>query len=146
MAKFNYKFENVKKIKETFKTKAQKELAEVEHRIEITLREIEKILTEKRNLKKEFYSNSKQKASDLHSRIYYENFLGGLIISLEAKLVALNKEKDERLKVLTQRSKEHKIFETLEEKHYENFLFEENKNEQIQIDDIAVKRYVRGQN
>ncbi len=146
MAKFNYKFESIKNVKETLKKKAQKELSEVQLQIEMVKKEIENILAEKKHLKQQFWNNPKVIASEIQSRLYYENFLDGLVKSLNEKLNDLESLKNEKLNLLSQKSKEHKIFETLESKHYEAFLLKENKDEQIQIDEIASKRFVRGKN
>jgi flagellar export protein FliJ len=44
---------------------------------------------------------------------------------------------------LVQKTKEHKIFNKLEEKHSEKFLFEQSKQELGFIDELATQKFVR---
>ena len=146
MSKFNYKFKSVKNVKKNLEIKAQKDLSDVDLQIESVRMEIEKLNNEKQAIKAGFNINPKVKISEIQSRIYYENFIDGLVISLNTKIAELEVIRAKRLEVLAQKSKEHKIFQTLEEKHLEAFIAIENKAEQILIDDVAGKRFIRSKN
>jgi flagellar export protein FliJ len=62
------------------------------------------------------------------------------------KINDLNKQKEKKINELIQKSKEHKIFDSLEEKHREIFYDEQNKEEQVNINEIAIQRFLREQN
>lgn len=59
------------------------------------------------------------------------------------EIESLEKVKETRMVELEQKTKEHKIFETLEEQHYEDFLLTQNQLEQKEIDEIASKKFAR---
>ena len=47
---------------------------------------------------------------------------------------------------LVEKSKETKMFEKLKIKHHGEFIKDQNKLEQIELDDIATKKFVRSNN
>jgi len=146
LAKFVYKYESVKKVKENLEKKAQKELALIDLRIETVEREILAVEEERKQLMASGPQNKKIKISEVQSKIYYDKYLEEHIKTLIEKLGTLKAEKKVILDELVKKSKEHKIFKTLEEKHLQNFLNEENKSDQIQMDDISVQKFVRKKN
>lgn len=143
MAKFNYKYESVKKVKENLEKKAQKEVASIDLKIEKVKNDILEVEEKRKQNKVSGNENDTVKASELHSKIYYDKYLEEVITSLKENLENLEIEKKGLLDELIKKSKEHKIFKTLEEKHLQNFVIEENRNDQIQMDDISVQKFAR---
>ncbi len=143
MAKFIYKYESVKKVKESLEKKAQKEVASIDLKIEKVKNEILEVDEKRKQISLSGEENDIVKASELHSKIYYDKYLEEHKKSLLEKLGKLELEKKTLLDELVKKSKEHKIFKTLEEKHLQNFITEENKNDQIRMDDISVQKFVR---
>ncbi len=66
MAKFVYKYESVKKVKENLEKKAQKELALIDLRIETVEREILAVEEERKQLMASGPQNKKIKISEVH--------------------------------------------------------------------------------
>jgi len=143
MAKFVYKYESVKNVKESLEKKAQKEVASINLKIEKVNDEINDVDEKRKQISISGKESDKVKASEVHSKIYYDKFLEEHKKSLLEKKEKLEHEKNTLLEELIIKSKEHKIFKTLEEKHLRNFIDEENKNDQIQMDDISVQKFAR---
>lgn len=143
MAKFKYKFESVKKIKKIIEKKTQKELMVIEADIQRTKQAIVEVNTIKDESKNNTYSKVHLTINEIKFQQSYERYLDEKIVKLKMELGEHEKRKVEKLKELAEKSKEHTVFEKLKEKHYENFLLEENRREQIEIDEIASIRYNR---
>lgn len=143
MAKFRYKFESIKKVKKIIEKKTQKELMVIEADIQRTKQAIVEVNTIKDESKNSTYSKVHLTINEVKFQQSYERYLDEKIAKLKMELGEHEKRKIEKLKELAEKSKEHTVFEKLKEKHYENFLLEENRREQIEIDEIASIRYNR---
>ncbi len=143
MAKFNYKFETVKKIKETLEKKTQKELSLIELEVSKINEEIKNMFLTKKLNKAKLTNNGTVKVNMLHYLQNYELFIDNKIETLQKKVIELLKEKEKKIQELALRSKETKMFEKLREKHYMDYLIEQKKLDQIEIDEIATKKFVR---
>ena len=142
MAKFVYKFEAIKKVKGTLEKKAQKEVAIIEI-------EIDKLMTEYDRLTME-EMNSRNTAMHKNITVGELKFKKGYEVCLENErtliLDQIGKLKEKRnikMSELVQKSKEHKIFETLEENDSEDFNNEQNRLEMRFIDELATQKFVR---
>lgn len=141
MAKFNYKFKTIKKVKEQIEKKHQKELAICD----LEIKRIENYLIELKdsiiNEKARLLINNQIKISDAHFFSKYENFVNGKLKAAEKELSAKKKERIKKMKILVEMSKETKILEKLEEKHKVEFFKEQERLEQIDLDEIAVTSF-----
>lgn len=143
MAKFRYKFEAIKKIKENLEKKVQKEISVIDLEINRLSNKRLDVLNQKARARQECFSKNSFRVFELKFQEQLEQ-----VLETEAEKISLSiRELEENRKVkvaeLTEKSRENKIFETLKEKHYEDFLFEENQIEQKEIDEIASKQYSR---
>jgi len=143
MAKFKYKFETIKKIKETMEKKTQKELSLIELEISKANEAIKNLLVSKKLHKAKLTNNGTVKVSMLHYLQNYELLIDKKIETLQMHITELQKSKEKKIAELAQRTKEAKMFEKLKEKHYLDFLNEQKKIDQIEIDEIASKKFVR---
>ncbi|HEX2960369.1 MAG TPA: flagellar FliJ family protein [Ignavibacteriales bacterium] len=143
MAKFRYKFESIKKIKETFEKKIQKEISLIDLEIEKQNGLLESLAEEKNKSRNSLSGRSFIKISELQFQGEVQNLLGLREKKILNEIANLRKIKETRMLELEQKTKEHKIFETLEEKHYEDFLLVQNQIEQKEIDEIASKKFAR---
>ena len=141
MAKFKYKFESIKKVKKIFEKKAQKELMEVEAEILKVKQKIIDTNLVRNKSKKDFLAKAHYTVSEMKFQENYEKYLDEQVENFKLELNELFKLKEEKLKELAEKSKEHKIFDKLKEKNYQDFMLEENKKEQKEIDEIASIRY-----
>ncbi len=144
MGRFTFKFENIKSIKESLEKKIEKELALIDLEINKKETEIKEIFELKLNRKRDLLKNKKIKGSELHFHSTYDKTLDSRIEEFRQQLEQLKKKREEKLEELTEKSKEVKMFELLKEKHKIDFMKEERRFEQKEFDDIATKRFARG--
>jgi flagellar FliJ protein len=140
MAKFNYKFDSIKKVKQIVEKKVQKEVAVVELEIEKRKAEINELIEEKHNTISDLKSKKSLKISEIQFMNNFEKLIDEKIIAIKKDIERLEKVRQQKLDELAQKSKETKMFEKLEEKHLQQFIVEQNRLEQIEIDDIATKK------
>lgn len=76
---------------------------------------------------------------------YYLQGLQGGIKSTEIELVEKNKEVEVRRNDLRNKQMERKTVQTLKEKKYDKYVKEQNRIEQINIDELALYAYIRNQ-
>ncbi|MGD8777607.1 MAG: flagellar export protein FliJ [Ignavibacteria bacterium] len=143
MAKFKYKFENIHRIKKTIEKKVQREVAEIELEIDRRLAEVKNLLAEKQEKKIELKNKKSLKVSELQFHEQFFLTIDKKVELINDDIVKLKKDKEIKMNELVEKSKETKMFEKLEEKHFEIFQKEENKLEQVEMDDIATKKFVR---
>lgn len=143
MAKFNFKFESVKKIKETLEKKTQKELSLIELEVSKINEEIKNLFITKKLNKAKVTGNGTIKVNMLHYLQNYELFIDNKIEELQKRVIELLKAKEKKIIELSDRTKETKMFEKLKEKHLIDYVNVQKKIEQIEIDEIATKQFVR---
>jgi flagellar export protein FliJ len=146
MTKFNYKYESIKNVKKNLEKKSQKELAAIDIKIEKVRKDIRELEKKRNQIIINESSDKTIKISEIHSKINYGNYLNEMINMHQKMLNIYNDERNEKVEELVSKSKEHKIFKTLEEKTLQEFIFEDNKLQQNQLDDISVQKFSRGKN
>jgi len=137
LAKFKYKFDSIRKVKESLEKKAQKEVNEIEMKIAGENQKISDLENEKIRIHSELKSKQHARASELQFLISFEDTLDERIKTIKTEIVGLEKKKEEKLQALIQKTKEHKVFDALEQKYKEDFIYEENHIEQKEMDEIA---------
>ncbi len=143
MAKFIYKFESIKRIKKLLEKKAQKELMLIQAEINKKNNEIAELEKRKKDQREETYSKKNIKVTELKFQEDYEKYIDERIAQISSEIDILEKEKEEKLKDLTEKSKEHKTFEKLKEKYKTEFEIEEKRKDQLNLDEIASIRHKR---
>lgn len=143
MGKFKYKFETIKSIKERFEKIVQKELAVINIDIERLKEKVEILKDELRETKIKKLQNKSTTINDLQFYSKHEGYCERKINLLKKEIDKKKIEKDKKLKELVKKSKETKTFEKLKEKHLEEFIKKQDKLEQIELDEIAVKGFNR---
>ncbi len=141
MGKFIYKYDSVKKVKDMLEKKVQKELAYINEEIENRIIEYEKLIVE---LEISFFNIlSNKKVSEMKSLEDYRKSLVKRIESVQSKIKLLEIRKENTLNDLIEKSKEKKIFDTLEEAHFENYQDEENTKEKNILNEIAIQKFIK---
>lgn len=143
MSKFKYRFESIKKIKEALEKKVQKEISIIEMEIDSLDQARRQVLEEKLSSQKNLAQRTNIKASELQFLVEVQNLLDMKAREIQEEIVKFEKKKEVKMVELTQKIKEHKIFETLEERHYEDYLLSQNQIEQKEIDEIATQLFAR---
>ncbi len=141
MKKYKFQFESIKKIKEMLEKKAQKEVAEIEHEIERAKREYARMEEEKSKVLNT--GKTSYKASELQFRNDYRELMDKKLEAMTQYIEELGFKRDEKMQDLIQKSKEHKIFDALDDNEKEKFLLEQNKIEALDIDEIAISKFIR---
>lgn len=144
MAKFKYKFESIKQIKKRYEKKVQKEVAVIGLEIKKREQQINELYEKSKNEKERILKKGSRKASELHFFSMYDNYLINEVGRIKQEIEIKKIEKEKKLIELTEKTKETKIFEKLEEKHFEEFTLEQNKKEQLELDEIAVTKFIKG--
>ena len=140
MAKFAYKYENIKRIKKIFEKEVQRQISQLNIKIQKLNEYKEELIREKEDEKRKILAKSFIENKELHFYSKFEKYINEKLEYVEEKIKLLEKEKKEKIEELVQKSKETKIFEKLEEHHKNKFETEQNRLEQIQMDEIALKK------
>ncbi|MHB1687317.1 MAG: flagellar export protein FliJ [Ignavibacteriaceae bacterium] len=142
MAKFIYKFEAIKQVKESLEKKAQKEVALIELEIDKLKKDHDKLLEEEMLSRKNNFKRNVL-AAEIKFKKNYELNLNKRRSNIIEKINQLNNDKKIKLTELVQRSKEHKIFDTLEETLREDYNQEQKHIETIYTDELANQKFIR---
>ncbi|MBI2419591.1 MAG: flagellar FliJ family protein [Ignavibacteriales bacterium] len=143
--KFTYKFESIKRIKEVLQKKVQKEISEIDMKINLIAAEMEKLELTIKAMQLEVGQKKHVKVAEMQHLSRYEDYLSDKIKSLHIEIKELERQRALKLAELQQKQKEQKIFEVLETKKREEFRTEENHLEQITLDEIANQKYLQGE-
>jgi flagellar export protein FliJ len=141
MAKFIFRLDSVKRVKENYEKKAKRELASINNFINDHQKMREKLIEEVNSLRNSI--KPKMTVSELKFLGGYKNSLTLKIKNEEAELNRLEQEKKRKISEVMQRAKEKKILLQLEEQQKTEFLKEENKTELKQFDEIAIQNFSR---
>lgn len=142
MAKFKFKFDNVKKVKEALETKTKKEIAVIDHEIEKEKNAKQKLIDETKENKKVF-SKSSVKISELKFLKNYETVTEKKIEKIDENIQKLDIKRDVKMDELIEKKKENKILSKLEENMQSDFDKEQNKLDLKKFDEIATQKFVR---
>ncbi len=143
MGKFKFRYETLKSVREAMEKKAQKELAEIDLKIKKKYDEIKSLEIKKITERRKFDALRKATISQIQ---VFEKYIESLEAEKQRIQIEINKLDDlryEKQKELMKKAQEVKIMEKLKEKHLEDFIREENKTEQKQIDETATGLFVR---
>ena len=143
MAKFKYKFKSIKEIKERLEKKTQKELSIIDLEIAKNKEKITELNKLVKKGKIKMLNQDSIKVSELHFYSKYESYLLSQIELLQKHIQEKKIERQNKLNELVQKSKETKTFEKLEEKHFTEFVKEQDKIEQNELDEIAVQKFIK---
>ncbi len=141
MAKFIFRLDSVKRVKENYEKKAKRELAVINNYINDHQKIREKLIEEINSLRNNV--KPRMTASELKFLGGYKNSLNTRIKNEEAELTRLEQEKLRKVSEVMQKAKEKKILTQLEEHQHKEFIKEENKSELKQFDEIAIQNFSR---
>lgn len=142
MKKFNYKFDSILKVKESFKKQAMKEVALIGKAIEEKTEKKESLIKELNECK--LNSNKTlMKISELQfieSHIY---FLTKKIQFVDSELYRLRLQLKMKQAELLEKTKESKVFQLMKEAKYISHKYEENQEEMKMLDELAIQKASR---
>ena len=143
MGEFKFKYKSIENLKRILEKQVQKELAEIDLEIEKVMDYLSRLKIEKANFIDKKDEPRRTKIIDVQLNENYLIQLDLKIEEVEEEIIELSEKRELKLKELEEKSKEKKVFEILGEKYLNEFIKEENRLEQLEIDDIATKRYIR---
>ncbi|MDP3684737.1 MAG: flagellar export protein FliJ [Ignavibacteria bacterium] len=141
MPKFIYKFDTIRKVKESLEKKVQKEVAEIDLSIEKYKKILQKLSDEEKEQRSKFTTNIK--IVEIKERQAYLVSLKKKIENVQLQISALYLQREKKIHELIQKSKEHKIFDSLEDVYREQFNEEDKRVEMVQVNETATQRFVR---
>ena len=142
MKKFNYKFDSILKVKESFKKQAMKEVALIGKEIEAKT-EKKQVLINELNQCKLSSDKTSMKVSELQfieSHIY---FLTKKIQFVDSELYRLRLQLKMKQTELLEKTKESKIFQKMKEAKYISHKHDENQEEIKMLDELAIQKASR---
>lgn len=142
MAKFKFKFDNVKKVKETLETITKKEIALIDKEIEKEKMARKKLIEDAEEQKKSFTKNS-MKASEFRFLKNFSDATEKKIENIDQSIQNLDKKREVKMDELVEKKKENKILAKLEENMQKEFDKEQNKLDLKKFDEIATQKFVR---
>ena len=140
MSKFRFKFESVKKVKEAFEKKAQKELAQLDLIIAKHQDLKQKLVDEINDLRNSAYKK-KMNVSELQFIGGYDTVLKQQIEMQSEVINQLEKKREKKIEEVVIKTKEKKILNQLEESYRETFYKDINIAELKNFDEIAVQNF-----
>lgn len=143
MAKFKYKFDAIKEIKQRLEKKTQKELAVIDLDIAHNNNKILKLASLLKEQKKKKLEKKSKAIKEYHFDEKYESYLVEQIELIRNYIAKKKIERNKKLQELVEKSKETKTFEKLEEKHFAAFVKTQEKLEQKEMDEFAVKEFIK---
>jgi flagellar FliJ protein len=140
MAKFRYKFDSVLNVKIIMEKKIQQELSLIEKEIK-EFNHKRKIVIEERDRARQSMIEGKCKISEYISIKIFDTNLCKVIKSIEKKIETLNETKMIKQSELIEKKKERKVFETLKDSQFQEYLLEERRSELKELNEIAIRNY-----
>lgn len=142
MSKFVYKFDSIIRVKEILEKKILKEISDIEKEIE-KLEKNKNLLIMKRKKLSDSISSGLINANDYKSAKTLHRSMGKEIISVEKKIEDWKNKKNMKIDELKERKKEKRVFETLKEHQYEEFVIESNREELKRLNEVAINNFNR---
>lgn len=141
MGKFQFKYHTVKNVKDLLEKKVQKEVSAIENQILDYKEQYDSYMESLADCKNS--RHNVKKIFEIKIIEDHQKFLSEQIYQIENKIKLLESKKDEKLSELTEKNKEKKIFETLEESAFNNFIYEEMLKEEKILDDFSSQKIAR---
>lgn len=142
MAKFKFKYETIKRIKERQEDRIKNELSELESRINLLLEKKDSIIEEMNEFRLQM--NGRLTSIEIKFSKDFERSALNHIKEIDANIIKIQLEKEQKMSELIEKKQECKVFSNLKEKHLSSFLFEENKRDIDKMNEIAIRKYARG--
>ncbi len=142
MQKFEFKYDTILKIKEIFEKKILKEISDLEKEIDKLNNYKHKISDKKKKLAQKI-TQGKIKIIDYKSAKSLCKTLEKEISNIQKKIDELILLRRRKFDELLEKKKEKKIFETLKDRQYEEYLIETNRKDIKHLNEIAINNYNR---
>lgn len=149
MSRFRFSMENILIIKEKLEEQAKNEYAQANARLFREQDKLDVLVCRCEEARQELRKKLQETLSmkDIRKREEAVEVLKFYVIQQQMAVIRCEKEVEVAREKLSEAMKERKIFEKLREKAYEEFVQEENKKEQREVDELmSYKHGVRTKN
>lgn len=149
MSRFRFSMENILIIKEKLEEQAKNEYAQANARLFREQDKLDALVCRCEEARQELRKKLQEMLSmkDIRKREEAVEVLKFYVIQQQMAVIRCEKEVEVAREKLSEAMKERKIFEKLREKAYEEFVQEENKKEQREVDELmSYKHGVRTKN
>lgn len=149
MSRFRFSMENILIIKEKLEEQAKNEYAQANARLFREQDKLDALVCRCEEARQELRKKLQETLSmkDIRKREEAVEVLKFYVIQQQLAVMRCEKEVEVAREKLSEAMKERKIFEKLREKAYEEFVQEENKKEQREVDELmSYKHGVRTKN
>ncbi len=140
MSNFKFKFESVKKVKEAFEKKAQKDLAQIDLLI-VKHQELRQRLVDEINDLRNSAFKKKMNIAELQFIGGYDTVLKQQIEMQTEVITQLEKKRSKKIEEVAAKTKEKKILNQLEETYKEKYNHDSNSAELKFFDELAVQNF-----
>jgi flagellar FliJ protein len=140
MKRKTFRLQKVLEIREIIEKKHQKELALAKQNIQVQHKELDRVLIKKKSFIRTMLKNERPNASEMLRSYDYLTAVTQDIHHRNCTIKNLKEEADKKRKKLLQATRDKKILENLREKILRQIETEENKKEQIELDEIATRK------
>lgn len=142
MSKFIFKFDQIIRIKEVLEKKILKEISLIDREIKNSINRKNSLIDKKKNLY-ESITSGQIRIYEFKSASAHIKTIENDISNIDKKIMELEHRKAQKQSELIQKKKELKTFETLKENKMEEFLFDSNREELKQMNEIAISNFIR---
>jgi flagellar protein FliJ len=142
---FQFRFEKILTMKEKEKESALHEMNVVKHMKETVERQLLDLVEKKESYIMAFekIANQSIKVTDIQEREQYIHFLNKQIDRLRKKVLEITQEFNRKSHLLVAKNQEEKIWSSWREKSLDEYTEKIKREEQDQLDEMAVIRYFR---
>lgn len=145
---FQFRFEKIVTMKEKEKESAFHEMNVIKTIKETAEHQLLELLEKKDSYIRDYQNmmRSSLRVTDIQEREQYIHFLNKQIDRIRKKISEFTKEFNMKKNLLLAKNQEEKIWSTWREKSFEEYTARINKEEQNQLDEMAVLRYFHNKN
>lgn len=142
---FQFRFEKILTMKEKEKESALHEMNVVKHMKETVEKQLLDLVEKKESYIMAFekIANQSIKVTDIQEREQYIHFLNKQIDRLRKKVLEITQEFNRKSHLLVAKNQEEKMWNTWREKSLDEYTEKIKRDEQNQLDEMAVIRYFR---
>ncbi len=146
MAKFEFRFQNVLRHRRNIEQQRQRELAKVLHTRQVGLNHLRDMQETIRDSKRQLGSGlvGKVNLEDISGFARYSAFVAERGRQIVSQLAELDKRINEARSRLIEATKDRRAMELLRDRHYAQWQEEQNRRENIEMDEIATRLFMRG--
>ncbi len=139
MAKFQFKFQKVLDAREVIEKNRKKELMKSRNELVALQQEKKRITDEMAEQRKQFYQKKEEKSQAISWKVIqsYLDMLESLNLAVNSRIEKQQEVVAEKRQALMESRRERRAMEILRDQDYEEYLWNENRLDQVVMNEIA---------